>query len=288
MLGRRLVLTLPTLLAAPARADGRPLVVASFSILADLVREVAGGRVRVVALVGPDRDLHAYQPKPSDLRLLVGADILVLNGLGAEGWAARMAQASGFRGREVVASDGVAPLLVAGQADPHAWQDVGNVKLYVATIRDGLAAVDPAGAAVYRDAASAYLAKLDRLDADIRAALVAIPRARRRVITTHDALGYFGRAYGVTLLAPLGLSSESEVSARAVAGLERQIRAEHIRALFVENIGNDALLRQIARDTGVRVGGVLYSDALSPPEGPAGTYIAMMRHNLAEIVGALR
>jgi zinc/manganese transport system substrate-binding protein len=243
--------------------------------------------------------LHAYEPKPADLRTLARADLLVLNGLGAEGWSARMAQASGFKGRVVVASKGVSALHAAtggaagadaadGQFDPHAWQDVGNVKRYVANIRDGLAAVDPAGAAGYRAAASAYLAKLDRLDTDIRAAYAPIPPARRRVITTHDALAYYGRAYGVTFRAPLGLSTESEPSAKGIAALERQIGAEHITALFFENISNNTLLRQIARDTGVRVGGVLYSDALSPPGGPAATYIAMMRHNLGQIVAALK
>lgn len=289
MLARRRLLILAAGLPGVAQAGAAPLVVVSFSILADLVGEVAGGRVRVVSLVGPDQDLHAYQPKPSDLRTLARADLLVLNGLGAEGWSARMAQASGFRGRVVVASEGVAALHPAGGAvDPHAWQDVGNVKLYVANIRDGLAAIDPAGAAAYRAAASGYLAKLDRLDGEIRAAYAAIPPARRRVVTTHDSLAYYGRAYGLTFLAPLGLSSESEPSAKEVARLERQIGAEQITALFVENISNQTLLRQIARDTGVRVGGVLYTDALSPPGGPAGTYIAMMRYNLAEIVKALK
>jgi zinc/manganese transport system substrate-binding protein len=299
MLTRRTLLILAAGAPGAARAATPLTVVTSFSILADLVREVAGARVRVISLVGPDQDLHAYQPKPSDLRTLAGADLLVLNGLGVEGWSARMAQASGFKGRVVVASRGVAPLHPAtggaagadaseGQFDPHAWQDVGNVKLYVANIRDGLAAADPAGAAGYRAAAAAYLAKLDRLDADIRAAYAPIPRGRRWVITTHDALAYYGRAYGLSFRAPLGLSTESEPSAKDIAALERQIRAEHITALFFENISNDALLRQIAKDTGVRVGGVLYSDALSPPDGPAGTYIAMMRHNLAEIVQALK
>ncbi len=297
MLARRHLLVLAAGVPGAAFAATQPLVVTSFSILADLVGEIAGERVRVVSLVGPDQDLHAYQPKPSDLRTLARADLLVLNGLGVEGWSARMAQASGFKGRMVVASRGVMALHpatggAAGEAegpfDPHAWQDVANVKLYVANIRDGLAAIDPAGAAGYRAAAAGYLARLNRLDGDIRAAYAPIPRARRWVITTHDALAYYGRAYGLTFRAPLGLSSESEPSAKDVAGLERQIRAEHISALFFENISNSTLLRQIARDTGVRVGGVLYSDALSPPDGPAGTYIAMMRHNLGEIVKGLK
>lgn len=291
MLARRHLLLLATALPGLAQAATPPLVVTSFSILADLVAEIAGGRVKIVSLVGPDQDLHAYAPKPAALRTLARADLLVLNGLGAEGWSARMAQASGFKGRLVVASQGVTPLHPAGgegQFDPHAWQDVANVKLYVANIRDGLAAIDPAGVTAYRAAAAAYLARLDRLDRDIRTAYAAIPQARRRVVTTHDALAYYGRAYGLTFRAPLGLSSDSEPSAKGIAALERQIKAEHITALFVENISNTTLLRQIARDTGVRVGGVLYSDALSPPDGPAGTYIAMMRYNLGQIVGALK
>mgnify|MGYP001548453303 CR=1 FL=1 len=299
MLTRRHWLILSAALPAAAHAATPPLVVTSFSILADLVREIAGDRVKIVSLVGPDQDLHAYEPKPADLRTLAGADLLVLNGLGVEGWSARMAQASGFKGRIVVASNGIAPLPPAtggaagadaadGQFDPHAWQDVANVKRYVANIRDALAAIDPAGAAACAAAATAYLARLDRLDADIRAAYAPIPPARRRVITTHDALAYYGRAYGLTFRAPLGLSTESEPSAKDIAALERQITAEHITALFFENISNHTLLRQIARDTGARVGGVLYSDGRSPPGGPAATYIAMMRDNLAQIVAALK
>lgn len=287
-------------LATPAlAASGPKLVVTSFSILADLVREIAGAQVRVVSLVGPDQDLHAYEPKPSDLRTLAGADLLVLNGLGVEGWSTRMAQASGFQGRTVIASRGVAPLRPAsggaagasaedGEYDPHAWQNVTNVRLYVGNIRDGLVAIDPANADSYRSAADVYLARLDALDRDIRAALAPIPPARRRVITTHDAMAYYGHAYGIIFRAPLGLSTESEPSARSIAVLERQIHDEHITALFFENISNNTLLRQIARDTGVRIGGELYPDALSPPGGPAATYIAMMRHNTGQIVAALK
>lgn len=298
-LSRRTLLILSATVPATAlAATTRPLVVTSFSILADLVRQVAGDHVRLVSLVGPDQDLHAYAPRPSDLRTLADANLLVLNGLGVEGWSTRMAQASGFKGRIVVASRGVVPLRPAadgnagaspadGQYDPHAWQDVGNVKLYVANIRDALIAIDPPNAAAYRAAAARYLAELDKLDAWVRAALAPVPPSRRRVITTHDAMAYYGHAYGIIFRSPMGLSTESEPTARDMTALIHQIRAEHITALFLENISNNTLVKQVARDTGVRVGGELYSDALSPPGGPAANYVAMIRHNTAQIVAAL-
>jgi zinc/manganese transport system substrate-binding protein len=292
MLARRSLLLLSTALLAGAGSP--PLVVASFSILADMVSEIAGPGVRVASLVGPDQDLHAYEPRPSDLRTLAGADLLVLNGLGVEGWAQRMAQASGFKGRTVIATKGVTPLRPAangaaganpseGEYDPHAWQSVVNAQFYAANIRDGLAALGPGLAA----GAPTYLARLAKLDAWVRAALALVPAARRRVITTHDAMAYYGHAYGVTFRAPLGISTEAEPTARQIAELEHQIRDEHITALFFENISNNKLLAQIARDTGARIGGELYSDALSPPDGPAATYEAMIRHNTMQIVAAL-
>lgn len=296
---RRALLLTAAALVPSAHAATPKLVVTSFSILADLVHEIAGPHARIVSLVGPDQDLHAYEPRPSDLRTLAGADLLVLNGLGVEGWSARMAQASGFKGHTVIASRGITPLRPAtggaagasaeeGEYDPHAWQNVANVERYVANIRDGLVTIDPANAGAYKAGAAAYLGKLAALDKEVRAGFAAIPAARRRVITTHDAMAYYGHAYGITFRAPFGISTESEPSARDVATLERQIRNEHIVALFFENISNNTLLRQIARDTGVRIGGELYSDALSPAGGPAATYIAMIRHNTRQIVAALK
>jgi len=259
-------------------------VIASFSILADLVRAVGGGKIRVSALVGPDQDAHAFQLRPSDVRATAKAGLVVLNGLGFDGWAERLTQAAGYRGKLVIATRGVRQL----GADPHAWQNVANVKIYVENIREGLAHADPANATGYQQAAAAYAARLDALDAEIRATLAAIPRTRRRIVTSHDAFAYYGDAYGMDFLAPQGTSTDSEPSARQLAALIAQIRAEGVRALFLENISNQQVLRQVARETGVRIGPTVYSDALSAASGPAATYLEMMRHNTSAFAATLR
>ena len=171
--------------------------------------------------------------------------------------------------------------------DPHAWQSVANVKICVANIRDGLIAIDPAGKAAYEANAAAYLAKLDGLESEVKSAIARIPAGRRRIITTHDAFGYFGAAYGMTFIAPTGVSTEAEPSARDVARIITQIRQQKIPAVFLENISDPRMMAQIARETGATIGGTLYSDALSPPDGPAATYIDMMRHNVGEFTSAL-
>lgn len=272
-------------------------VVASFSVLADLVRQVGGDRVRVDTLVGPDGDAHAFSPAPADARRVAQADLIVVNGLGLEGWMDRLIRASGARAPIVVAARGVRPkpadpAEIAEHGpnhpfDPHAWQDVENVEIYVRNIRDGLTGADPTGKAAYAAATTRYLAVLATLDRDIRAGIAAIPPARRKVITTHDAFGYYQRAYGIEFIAPEGISTETEASPRAVARIIGQIKAEHIPAVFLENISDNRLTEQIARETGARIGPEVYSDALSGPDGPAATYVAMMRHNLAAFVGAL-
>ena len=298
----------PAATGASAASDGDRLpVVASFSILADLVRQVGGGRVEVTALVGPGGDAHVFSPAPADAKRIAAARLIVTNGLALEGWLPRLISASGAKAPVIVASKGVnaahldenAPGHVHdaapdhshahghGGLDPHAWQDVTNVKTYVRNIRDGLIAVDPAGREVYESNAAAYLARLDELDADIRRRMAAIPADRRRIITTHDAFGYFGRAYGLGLIAPQGLSTDTEASAADVARVVRQIRAEKAPAVFLENIADPRLMARIARETGVRVGGQLYTDSLSPADGPAASYIAMMRSNVATLEKAL-
>lgn len=268
-----------------ARADGPIPVVASFSVLADFVRQVGGDRVTVTALVGPDGDAHVFQPSPADAKALAAAQLVVINGLGLEGWIPRLVKASGSKAAVVTATQGIAAMAMdeeeAGQhrhlTDPHAWQDVANARLYVIAIRDGLKAADPEGARLYEANATAYLAALDALDREVRAVIARLPADRRRIITTHDAFGYFGRAYGFQFIAPQGVSTESEASARDVARIIRQIRAERVPAVFLENVSDPRLMERIARESGARVGGRLYSDALSPPGGPAGTYIDMMR-----------
>lgn len=290
-----LVLMLGLASAIGARADTPLPVVASFSILGDLVEQVGGERVAVTTLVGPGGDAHVYEPTPADARRLREAALLVTNGLGFEGWIERLVAASGFSGPAVVAAADVTPRRAdaddpaahGGDIDPHAWQSLANVALYVARIRDGLIQADPAGEAGYRARAEGYLAALAALDGEIRAALAAIPPERRKVVTSHDAFGYFADAYGIVFLAPVGLSTETEASAADVAALIRQIRAEQIPAVFLENISDPRLLDQIRRETGARAGGTLYSDALSAPDGPAGTYLDLMRHNLVTLVSAL-
>jgi zinc/manganese transport system substrate-binding protein len=283
--GVRVVLFGLTLLGFGGAVHAAPpvRVVASFSVLADLVRQVGGDRVRVDALVGPNGDAHAFSPAPADARRVAQADLVVVNGLGLEGWMDRLIAASGTKAPIIVASRGVR----ANPGDPHAWQGVENAEIYVRNIRDGLIHVDPAGGAAYAAAANRYLAVLAALDRDIRAGIATIPPARRRVITTHDAFGYYQRAYGIQFIAPEGVSTEAEASPRAVARIVGQIKAEHIPAVFLENISDNRLTEQIARETGARIGGEVYSDALSGPDGPAATYVAMMRHNLAAFVGAL-
>jgi zinc/manganese transport system substrate-binding protein len=287
------------LLAAPARAqDARQSelkAVATTSIIADFVRNVGGDRVTVATLVGPDGDAHVYSPTPGDAKTLASAAIVFANGLGLEGWMTRLVKASGTRAPLVVVSSGVAPRKMPDEdrpgpltVDPHAWQSVANAKIYVANIRDGLSAVDPAGKAAYGANAAAYLGKLDELEKEITAAIADIPPGRRKAITTHDAFGYFGDAYGVSFIAPEGVATEAEPSAKDVAAIIAQIRREKIPAVFLENITDPRLMEAIARETGARIGGTLYSDALSVPGGPAATYIAMMRHNLRALTTALR
>lgn len=296
---------LGAMVAGPAFAQGGGQgsaipVVASFTILADMVAQVGGGRVAVRSLAGVDQELHGFQPRPSDIQAVAQARVMVINGLGLEGWAERIAKSAGFKGVAVVASRGVAALKAGhghggkghahshGAFDPHAWQDVANAKRYVGNIRDGLAAADPAGAASHAAAAGRYLAELDALDAEIRGMFAAIPAERRRAVTSHDAFAYFADAYGVEMLAVAGAWREAEPSARELAGLAAQVKKQNIRALFLERAGGGAGLRALAAETGVAIGGTLYPDALSAPEGPAGSYVAMMRHNARTIAAALR
>jgi len=280
--------------ALPQEASPPVRVVASFSILGDLVHNVGGDRVAVATLVGPDGDAHVYSPSPADAKTLAAARLIVVNGLGFEGWIDRLVQVSATGAPVIVATAGVTPRRIGatihgpGGIDPHAWQSVGNVKIYVANIRDALIAVDPAGRTVYAPNATSYLDRLDRLDDEVRRAIASIPPARRKVITTHDAFGYFGADYGIAFIAQQGLSTEAEAAAKDVARIIRQIRDEHIPAIFFENITDPRLLKRIAAETGARIGGILYSDALTGPGGPAPTYIDLMRHNVDEIVAALK
>jgi zinc/manganese transport system substrate-binding protein len=273
--------------ASPAHAQQRLNVVASFSILGDFVQNVGGERVSVTTLVGPDGDVHVYTPAPADAKKVADAKLLVINGLGLEGWLPRLVQSSGSKAAIAVATAGIAPLKVGAAADPHAWQSVADAKIYVANIRDALTAADPAGVEIYRANAEAYLAKLDALDREVRGAIAQIPENRRKVISTHDAFGYFAAAYGIDFIAPLGVSTESEPSARDIAGIITQVRTSGIPAVFLENISDPRLIRRIAAETGARIGGTLYSDSLTAEKGEAPTYIELVRHNIKALTSAL-
>lgn len=297
------------LFALPALAE--PVkVVATFTILGDMVRQIGGDEVAVTTLVGPDGDAHFYEPTPADARALGTANLVVVNGLGMEGWIDRLVKTSGYKGPVTVTSTGVKPIAGEeehdeaghkdhghdhgpdhghdhGAHDPHAWQSVANAKIYADNILKGLVAAAPAKADTLRANHAAYRARLDAVEAEIKAALKPIPRRDRKIVTSHDAFGYYGKAYGVTFLAPVGMSTEAEASAGDIAKLIRQIKKEKIKAVFVETIADPRLLEQIARETGARIGGRVYSDALSAADGPAATYIDMMRHNLSQFTKAL-
>ena len=293
---RILLVAFAALIAAPAAGDAEPrkLAVASTSIIADLVRNVGGERLDVKALVGANGDAHVYSPTPGDAREIAAAAIVFVNGLGLEGWLPRLVGASGSKAPVIAVSKGITPRRMQDEehlgrsvTDPHAWQSIADAKIYVANIRDRLVAVDPAGKAAYDANAQAYLAKLDDLDKEVRSAIASIPAHRRKIITTHDAFGYFGAAYGMSFIAPEGVSTDSEPSAKDVARIIRQIKQQNIPAVFLENVSDPRLMEQIARETGAAIGGKLYSDALSEPSGPAATYIDMMRHNVRELTKAL-
>jgi len=282
-----------TLLAPGIAAAQQPVkVVASFTVLADMARQVGGELVEVTTLVGPDGDAHVFEPTPTDAKAVARAELVVVNGLGFEGWIDRLAKAAAYGGPVVVATLGVTPRRMNEDGreiiDPHAWQDLSQGRIYVANIAEGLAKVDAPHAAQYRANAERYSRQLADLDAWVRAEIAAVPPPKRQVITTHDAFGYFGRAYGVTFLAPEGISTEAEITARSLASLVRQIRQTGIKAVFLENMADSRLIQQLAREADAAIGGTLYVDALSAKTGPAPSYAAMFRHNVPELVAAMR
>jgi zinc/manganese transport system substrate-binding protein len=290
-------------------------VVASFSILADLAAEIGGDNVEVATLVGPNGDAHVYEPSPADARQMAAADLVLVNGLGFEGWLERLIEASGYSGAVAVASEGVEARATGGEEhghdhaeppggdhpaesvkddhdggslDPHAWQSVRNAVTYVGNIAEALCNAEPDGCAAFRANAAAFEEELQALDVSIKDAFSSIPAERRKVITTHDSFGYFGQAYGIEFLAPQGVSTDAEASAADVARLIEQIREAGVTALFLENVSDPRLAEQIARETGVQPGGELFSDALSDQGGPAPTYIDMMRHNAGLLQKAMQ
>jgi zinc/manganese transport system substrate-binding protein len=280
-----------------AQTPDKLKVVATFSVLGDLVRQVGGERAEVTTLVGPNGDAHVYSPTPADGRRLTEARVVVTNGLKFEGWIDRLVKSSGTKAAIVEAAGGVKALKGAedGHAhghshagyDPHAWQSIANARIYVANIRDALIAADTAGKAIYETNADAYLKRIDALEQEVRGLVARIPQDRRRIITSHDAFRYFEDAYGIDFVSPQGVSTDAEASARDVARIIQQIKREKIVAVFVENVSDVRLMERIAKETGARIGGRVYSDALSDENGPAGTYIDMMRHNIRAFSSAL-
>ena len=288
-----------SVLPAAAQTADKLKVVATFSILGDMVRNVGGERIEVATLVGPNGDAHVYSPTPADGRRLTEAKIVFTNGLKFEGWIDRLVKSSGTKAVKIEAAKGVKPLKGEEDghghghhhghdgSDPHAWQSIGNAKTYIANIRDALIAADAAGRQAYEANAAAYLKRLDEIDAEVKGLVASIPPERRRIITSHDAFRYFEEAYGIDFVSPQGVSTESEASAKDVARIIQQIRREKISAVFVENVSDARLMERIAKETGAKIGERVYSDALSEPGGPAGTYIDMMRHNIRAFSAAL-
>ena len=278
---------------APALAADPLPVIASFSILGDLVRVVGGDRVTVSTLVGPDQDAHTFEPKPAHAKAMLNARLLVTNGLGFEPWVNKLANSAGYKGSKAVASMGVTGRLMAdeqghAEPDPHAWQNPDNVVLYVRNIAAALSAVDADGTSTYQANAQAYITQLQTLDAWSKAQFAAIPVARRKVITAHDAFGYFAAHYRIKFLAPQGVSTDAEPSAKQVAQLIQQMRREKIKAVFVENMSNPKLMTQLSKDAGATLGASLYADALSAADKPGATYLQMMRHNVTELAAGMK
>jgi zinc/manganese transport system substrate-binding protein len=296
-------------------------VVATFSILGDMVERIGGEHIALTTLVGPDGDAHVYQPTPKVARSVAEADVLFLNGLEFEGWLERLAEAASFGGAMVVATKGVVPIAFDdhddhddhdehddhddhdehdehedhddhaghdhGAFDPHAWQSLENAVIYANNIAAGLAQADPENAGDYYANRAAFITEVETLRADIGAMMKSLPADKRTVVTPHDAFGYFAATYDLTFVAPQGMSTDSEVSAADVAALITQIREESISAVFIESITDNRMMQQIANETGATIGGTLYSDALSAQSGPASTYLDMMRHNATTLFDAL-
>jgi zinc/manganese transport system substrate-binding protein len=282
------------LFTAHANAAEPIRVVASFSILGDLVQVVGGDRVNVITLAGPDADAHTFEPKPLDAKAILQSRLFVINGLSFEPWAQKLAKSANYKGQTLVASLGIKPRSMPPEkghhhadTDPHAWQDPSNVMIYVKNIAKSLSSLDPEGAISYQKNSEAYLKELLALDQFAKDQMATIPAAKRQVITSHDAFGYFAARYQVKFLAPQGINADTEPSAKEVAQLIRQIKRDHIKAVFVENMSNPKLLAQIAQDTGVTLGAKLYVDALSGPNEPGATYLKMMHHNVTQLVAGM-
>jgi zinc/manganese transport system substrate-binding protein len=306
------VLAACMIVSGPALAQDKPVAVATFSILADLTQRVAGDHAQVLTLVGPNGDAHVFEPGPKESAELAQADLLVANGLGFEPWLHRLEDASGFKGKVIVASEGVTPLEGEEEhegeahegeeheeeaheeghhhegADPHAFQDLANAQIYVANIAKGLSEAAPAHAADFKANADKLIAEIAALDQRLKADFGAIPQAKRRVLTSHDAFHYFGRAYGIEFVSVQGLSTEAEPTPDDLVKVVRQARDGHLSAIFLENMSDPRLAETVAQESGVRMGGELYADALSDAGGPAPDYLSLIRHNAKQLLAVMQ
>lgn len=287
---RALLVLFSLMLSMPLSAAEKLQVVTSFSILADMTHQVGGDHIQVTNMVGPDADAHTYEPTPDDAKALLNARLIIKNGLGFEPWLDRLVTSTETKAPVVSASHGVIPrsLDEDGETipDPHAWHNLANIELYISNITKALIAADPANKTDYEHNSQAYLKKIYALLAEAKTKLGSLPVGNRKVVTSHDAFGYLGQAYGIDFMAPQGLSTEREPSAAEVAALITQIRQAKVKAVFMENIKDARLLKQIADESGARIGGTLYSDALAAT-GPASTFTGLFEYNLNTLYNAL-
>lgn len=282
------LLAVGTMAAASAKTID---VVASFTVLADVVKNVGGEHVNVKSLVPPNGDPHEFEPSPEDAKSVKAAAVTFISGDGLENWFQRLAKAAGATEKPVVVSAGIKTRSLEEDGkkvtDPHVWNSVPNVLIWVANIEKALAKADPEDAAAFKANAERYTKELKELDASIRSRVGAVPKDKRKVLTSHDAFGYYGAEYGVTFLSPLGVSTETEASAADVAKLIDQIKKEHIKVYFIESSNDPRLVEQVAKATGAQAGGELYPEALSAADGPVPTYVKLMQYNTDKIVSAI-
>ncbi len=266
--------------------------VASFSVLADIVKQVGGDHVNVTTLVGPDGDPHTFQPSPKESVIINKADVVFTSGLGLEGWMDRLVTASGYKGDVVVASNGVSSRIMQEDGeevtDPHAWNSAANGAIYARNIMNALVVADPEDAKYFKNRGNAYIEQLNKLDAWAQEEFSGIQKSRRKVLTSHDAFGYFGAQYGVEFLSPQGVSTESEASAKQVAELIQQIKEQGVHAYFIENQTDPRLVEQIASATGAKNGGELYPEALTEKGGDADTYVDAFKHNVKVMIHSMK
>ncbi|QMV50731.1 metal ABC transporter substrate-binding protein [Ewingella americana] len=285
-------LAVAALLSSPLAMAKTVNAVASFSILGDIVHQVGGDHVKVNSLVGPDGDPHSFEPSPQDSKEINASDVVFVSGLGLEGWIDRLVSASGYKGKVVTASEGVKSSQMVDDGkeitDPHAWNSMANGVIYATNVMNALIAADPEDADYFRKRGGAYIEQLKKLDEWAKSEFASIPQEKRKVLTSHDAFGYFGREYNVTFMAPVGFSTEAEASASGVASLIKQIKEEKVKTYFIENQTDPRLVKQIAAATGAQAGGELYPEALSGPKGPATTYEKAFKHNVETIVASMK